>query len=169
MLASSSAPVPLVGAHLAIPAVPLSTPLSMKLGLTCQTCRSPFPCGWCRVLTTESPSPGSASPKNPHLSDIYSGARPGYFRIILRAIRIVIESWGSLRLSALPPTSPHLIALTQPLRHSKHYSTPPLLDKMAGWGYAFSLSKEQLAEAEPPGTVRLVGKDSVERKRCPRR
>ncbi|EMC99524.1 hypothetical protein BAUCODRAFT_144936 [Baudoinia panamericana UAMH 10762] len=27
---------------------------------------------------------------------------------------------------------------------------------MAGWGYAFSLSKQQVAEAEPPGTVRLV-------------
>ncbi|KAK3066928.1 hypothetical protein LTR53_016502, partial [Teratosphaeriaceae sp. CCFEE 6253] len=27
---------------------------------------------------------------------------------------------------------------------------------MAGWGYAFSLSKQQVAEAEPPGTVRLM-------------
>ncbi|KAK1077756.1 hypothetical protein LTR48_008683, partial [Friedmanniomyces endolithicus] len=30
---------------------------------------------------------------------------------------------------------------------------------MAGWGYAFGLSKQQVAEAEPPGTSRLIEHD----------
>lgn len=28
---------------------------------------------------------------------------------------------------------------------------------MSGWKYAFSLSKEEIRDAHPPGTVRLVG------------
>jgi hypothetical protein len=28
---------------------------------------------------------------------------------------------------------------------------------MAGWGYAFRLSKDEVAASEPPGTVKLVG------------
>ena len=29
---------------------------------------------------------------------------------------------------------------------------------MSGWSYAFSLSKQEVKESEPPGTVKLVGK-----------
>ncbi|GAB1738697.1 hypothetical protein NU219Hw_g3493t1 [Hortaea werneckii] len=32
---------------------------------------------------------------------------------------------------------------------------------MSGWKYAFSLTKEQVAEAEPPGTVRLIEHDLI--------
>lgn len=31
---------------------------------------------------------------------------------------------------------------------------------MGAWKYAFSLSKEELKDATPPGTVRLIGSES---------
>jgi hypothetical protein len=32
---------------------------------------------------------------------------------------------------------------------------------MATWRHAFSLSKEELRDSEPPGTIRLVGMSQV--------
>lgn len=33
--------------------------------------------------------------------------------------------------------------------------------KMSGWSYAFSLSKDEVFNSEPPGTVKLMGKSNV--------
>lgn len=60
----------------------------------------------------------------------------------------------------------HCISLVSSLcscsNSSRSVSRQQHKSKMSGWKYALSLTKEQVAEAEPPGTVKLIG-----RTRCP--